>query len=106
MMPRPSAGPKAVSQRCPAVAGRPDHQYALGDVRGQPPILLRVFEETHHLFQLLTGFVHSDHVGESHNGIGLDVRLFAALADRHETTHAHPCPACRRSSGSGRTTGR
>ena len=62
-MRRPSAGPKAVSRRRPAVAGQPDQQYTFGDVRGQPPILLRVFEETHHLFQILTGFVRSDHVG-------------------------------------------
>ena len=77
------AGDGARQQRL-AGAGRPDQQHALRHVRAEPAVPLRVLQERDDLLQFLLGLVDAGDVGEGHLGVGLDVDLGLAAADRHQ----------------------
>ena len=71
-----------------AGARRPHQQHAFGNVRAQAAIFLRMLQKIHHLFQLVLGLVHAGHVGKGDAGVGLDIYLGAAFANRQKAAHA------------------
>ncbi len=58
-------------------------------MRAKAAVFLGVFEEGDDLVQLFLGLVDAGHVVEGDLGVGLDIDLGLALADRHEAA-AHP----------------
>ncbi len=72
-----------------AYAGRPHQQHALGRTGAEAAVLDGVLQKIDHFFQLGLGFVHPGDVGKSHPGAVFHINLRPALADGHETPHAH-----------------
>ena len=89
------AGDGARQQRL-AGAGRPDQQHALGHAGAEPAVALRVLQKGDDLLQLVLGLVDPGDVGEGRLGVGLDIDLGLAAADRHQPADT---PAGRRSAG-------
>src|SRR5205823_571098 len=63
-------------------ARRTDQQHALGNVSAEACVALGILEKTDDFLQLFLRFVDAGDVVESRLGIGLDVDLGLALADR------------------------
>src|SRR5262249_48005725 len=73
-----------------AGAGRADQQNALRRPPAEPRILPGVLEEPNDLAQLLLGLVDAGDIVEGDLGVGLDIDLALAAADRHEPAAAEP----------------
>ena len=71
-----------------AGAGRADEQDALGHAGAQPAVRGGVLEEIDDLPQFVLGFIDTGDVGESDLGIGFQIDLRLALADRHQAADA------------------
>jgi hypothetical protein len=66
------------------VPGGPDQQHAFGHAPAQPAVLLGILQELDDLAQLVLGLVDAGHIVEPNAGVGLDIDLGLALADRHQ----------------------
>ncbi len=62
----------------------PDEQDALWHTRPEPAVALRLLQECHDLLEFRLGLVHAGDVLEGDLGVGLDIDLGLALADRHK----------------------
>ena len=67
-----------------AGSGRPDQEHALRHPPAEAAVLLRVFQKIDDLPQLVLGLVDPGDIVEAHAGIGFDVNLRLAFADRHQ----------------------
>jgi len=67
-----------------AGAGRPHQQYALRHAAAEPAVVCRTFQEVHDFPQFVLGFIDAGDVVECDTGIGFDVNLGLAFADRHQ----------------------
>ena len=89
------AGDGARQQRL-AGAGRADQQHAFRHPAAEPAVAHRVLQEGDDLLQFGLGLVDPGDVGEGRLGVGLDIDLGLAAADRHQPAET---PAGRRSGG-------
>ena len=72
------------------VPGGPTSRTPFGHARAEPAVALRILEEVDDLVQLLLGLVDAGDVVEGDLGVGLDVDLGLALADREEPAAQSP----------------
>ena len=67
-----------------AGAGRADQQDALRHAPAQPAVLCGILQKIDDLPQLVLGLIDAGNVLEAYTGVGLDIDLGLALADRHQ----------------------
>ena len=77
------AGDGARQQRL-AGAGRADQQHAFRDPPAEPAVALRVLQKRDDLLQFGLGLVDPGDIVEGRLGVGLDIDLGLAAADRHQ----------------------
>ena len=81
------AGDRACEQRL-AGTWRPDEQNALRNAPAEPAVARRILEKSDDFAKLFFGFVDARDIRERRLGVGLDVDLCLALADREQSAHA------------------
>ena len=72
-----------------ARAGRPHHEHALGNAAAQAGKLLRVFEKSDDLLDLVLGLFDAGHVGEGDLLLVLGQKTRLGLAETHGLAAAH-----------------
>ena len=86
----PASPATALRQQRLAGSRRADQQDAARHARAQPAVFFRVLEEIDDLLQLRLGLVDAGDVVERRLGVGLDIDLGLAAADRHQPAEARP----------------